>query len=144
MKKFKSVMALLAVVLIVAAVIAFFVSAVTGDVHFMGYLYIAWIIPVLLWIFARIADILGKYGPGAKDSYLVEGIDVKRASHSLTRQEQGEESSLYQVRLKHKKTGRERVLEVSGQNLFEEGIAEGDIVKETGNVLLKIAATKQG
>lgn len=133
MKKFKSVMAFLAVILIFAAVIAFFVSAVTGNTYFMGYLYIAWIIPVLLWIFMRIADILGKYGPGTRDSYQVEHIEPDFDM------EDRQKTALYKVKLKHRKTGEERILEVPWQNLDEEGIAKGDIVKETENVLLKIA-----
>lgn len=135
MKKFKSVMAFLAVILIFAAVIAFFVSAVTGNTYFMGYLYIAWIIPVLLWIFMRIADILGKYGPGTRDSYQVEQIEPDLG---LEDRPKGK-PSLYKVKLKHRKTGEERILEVSRQNLEEEGIAVGNVVKETKNVLLKIA-----
>ncbi len=135
MKKFKSVMAFLAVILIFAAVIAFFVSAVTGNKYFMGYLYIAWIIPVLLWIFMRIADILGKYGPGTRDSYQVLQIepdfDIEDGQKRKT--------SLYKVKLKHRKTGEEQILEVPWQNLEEEGIVVGDVVKETQNVLLKIA-----
>lgn len=136
MKKFKSAMALLAVIFIFAAVIAFFVSAVTGNEHFMGYLYIAWIIPVLLWVFARIADILGKYGPGAKDSYQVVRID--EPDFGCEGRPEGK-PVLYCVKLKHRKTGEERILEVSEQNLDEEDIVEGNVVKETKGILLKIA-----
>lgn len=136
MRKFKSVMAFLAVLCIAAAVIAFFVSAVMGNTYFMGYLYVAWIIPVLLWVFMRIAEIVGKYGSGAKDCY--EVVNIEEPDFGCEGRPEGQ-TVLCKVVLKHKKTGEKRILEVSEQNLDEEGITEGDMVRAAERVLLKIA-----
>lgn len=134
MRRFKSIMAILAVICIFAAVIAFFVSAVTGNRYFMGYLYVAWLIPVLLWIFARIADILEKYGPAARDSY--EVVRIEEPDFGCEGRPEGE-AVLCKVVLRHRRTGEETVMEVSEQNLDEEDILEGNYVKEIKGVLLK-------
>lgn len=134
MRRFKSIMAILAMICIFVAVIAFFVSAVTGNRYFMGYLYVAWLIPVLLWIFARIADILEKHGPAARDSY--EVLRIEEPDFGCEGRPE-KEPVFFRVALCHRKTGEETVLEVSEQNLDEEGILEGDYVKEIKGVLLK-------
>ncbi len=136
MKKFKSFMALFAVICIFAAVILFFVSALMGSEHYMGYLYIAWIIPVMLWIFVRIADILSKYGPAAKDSY--EVIYIEEPDFGCEGRPE-HENILCTVKLKHRDTGQEKMMQVSEGNLDEEKIIEGSIVRETKGVLLKVA-----
>lgn len=135
MKRFKALMALLAVILIFVAVIAFFVSAVTGNEHFMGYLYIAWMIPVLLWIFARIADVLAKYGPAARDSYKV--IYIEEPDFGCEGRPEGCQV-LCKVKLQHRTTGAEKIIEVSEENLDGEEIIEGSIVRELKGVLLKV------
>ncbi len=136
MKKFKMVMAWIGIVMIILAVGAFVVSALTGQTHFLAYLYVAWIIPVLLWIFARIADILAKYGPGARDSY--EVLAIVEPDFGCEGRPEGE-TVMCQVRLRHRKTNEEKSIAVSEPNLDEEGILEGCIVKEQQGVLLKIA-----
>lgn len=135
MKRFKAVMAILAVILILAAVVAFFVSAVTGNRYFMGYFYLMWIVPVLLWIFAKLADILGKYGPAARDS--LEVIEIEEPDFGCEGRPEGQPLFL-KVLLRHRKTGEERIMEISEQNLNQEGIVEGDFVRETKNILIKL------
>lgn len=134
MRRWKSIIAILAVICILATVIAFFVSAVTGNRYFMGYLYLAWLVPVLLWVFSRIADILEKYGPAARDSY--EVVRIEEPDFGCEGREEGK-PVLCKVVLRHRRSGEETVTEASEQNLDEEQILEGDYVKRIKGVLLK-------
>lgn len=136
MKKVKSAAAWIGIILIVLSVLAFFVSAVTGQKHFLAYLYVAWIIPVLLWIFARIADILAKYGPGARDSYAV--LMIQEPDFGCEGRPEGE-TVMCQVKLRHRRSGEEKWIAVSEPNLDEESIIEGSIVKEHQGILLRLA-----
>ncbi len=54
MNIFKRILAMIGVILIVFSVGAFIISAFTGSEFAFAWYYVAWIIPVMIWVFVWI------------------------------------------------------------------------------------------
>lgn len=68
MKKLKSILAILTVIMILASVIVFVIQAFLGNPNYLGYFYVAWIIPVMLWVFWFVADLIRKYSGNPEEN----------------------------------------------------------------------------